>query len=328
LARLLDAELARFPGRAGVYVRHLETREEAGVHADQAFSSASVIKIPIMVLAYQLAEQGNLDLNERVELHRADLRDGTGVLQYHDAGLGPTVRDLITQMIITSDNTATDLMVLKVGGVDRLNRWLVELGYSGTKMIGRGFEYRRKLLAGLNPEFGDLTPEETTGLMYALQDNPLFALYGSLFTGPRLQWVETVRDPANRRRFAQEQNKRTVEDPAYWLGSMKPSETGRMLEAIEHGTIASRESCDAMKLALRRQQAGSRRIPHYLDVPAGHKTGDSRVIANDVGLVYARSGTIVFAFFSNAIDGPYGEAEDRIGRIAQLVVDYFDGPNR
>jgi len=39
------------------------------------------------------------------------------VLQYHDLGIQPTVRDLITEMIITSDNTATDLMTLKVGGV-------------------------------------------------------------------------------------------------------------------------------------------------------------------------------------------------------------------
>ena len=37
------------------------------------------------------------------------------------------------------------------------------------------------------------------------------------------------------------------------------------------------------------------------------------------------SGPIVIAFFANAIEGSYGEAEDRIGRIAQLVVSYFDG---
>jgi hypothetical protein len=49
------------------------------------------------------------------------------------------------------------------------------------------------------------------------------------------------------------------------------------------------------------------------------------VLANDVGVVYAKSGPIVVAFFGNAIEGSYGEAEDRIGRIAQLIVEYFDG---
>ena len=62
LTRLLEAELDRFPARAGVYVKHLPTGEEAGVRADEAFSSASVIKIPIMVRAFQLAEEKKLDL--------------------------------------------------------------------------------------------------------------------------------------------------------------------------------------------------------------------------------------------------------------------------
>ena len=52
LQRLLDAELARFPGKAGVWVKHLTTGEEAGVRADEMFNSASVIKIPVMVLAF------------------------------------------------------------------------------------------------------------------------------------------------------------------------------------------------------------------------------------------------------------------------------------
>ena len=41
-------------------------------------------------------------------------------------------------------------------------------------------------------------------------------------------------------------------------------------------------------------------------------------------IIYARSGPIVIAVLVNGITGPYGEAEDRIGRIAKLVVDHFD----
>jgi hypothetical protein len=77
---------------------------------------------------------------------------------------------------------------------------------------------------------------------------------------------------------------------------------------------------------LRAQQAGARRLPHFLSVPVAHKTGDfPPVLANDVGIAFARSGPIVLSFFSNAIVGPYGEAEDRIGQIARLIVEYFDG---
>jgi len=58
-----------------------------------------------------------------------------------------------------------------------------------------------------------------------------------------------------------------------------------------------------------------------------HKTGDSAVIANDAGMIYARSGTIVIAFFANGVTGTYAETEDRIGQLARLIVEYFDGVN-
>ena len=95
-----------------------------------------------------------------------------------------------------------------------------------------------------------------------------------------------------------------------------------MIEAIEKKTIASRPACDDMLRMMRAQQAGSRRLPHFITVPIAHKTGDfPPVLANDVGIIYARSGAIVVSFLGNAISGNYGEAEDRIGRFAQQLVE-------
>ncbi len=324
LTRLLESQLAGFPARTGLYVKHLGTGEEAAVRGDESFSSASVIKLAIMIRAFQLVDARTLDLNERVTIGRADLRDGSGVLQFHDLGLTPTYRDLITEMVITSDNTATDLMVQKIGGVAALNTWLQSSGFTQTQMVGRGHEYRKKLLTLINPAFANLTPEETTGLQYASQGSALFSLYTDLFTGTRAKWVELVRDPANRRTLAEQRGRLTVQDRAYWLGDMTPRETGRLLEAIERGTLTSKESAATMKTIMGRQQAGSRRLPHFLDVPVAHKTGDSAVIANDVGLVSARSGTVIISFFVNGVTGSYGEAEDRMGRAAREIVDYFD----
>ena len=75
-----------------------------------------------------------------------------GVFQFADLGLAPTLRDLIQQMIITSDNTATDVMTTKIGGVEALNAWLAQSGYT-MRLMNRGWEYRRKLLARLDPRF-------------------------------------------------------------------------------------------------------------------------------------------------------------------------------
>ena len=333
LSAVLAAHLEQIPAKTGLYVKHLTTGEEVSIRADESFNSQSIIKVPIMVRAFQLAERGQFNLDERVTLTRADLRDGSGTFQYLDLGASVTMRDLIQHMIVTSDNTATDLVTVKAGGKNAINAWLEESGYR-MRLVNRGWEYRGKLLAKLDPRLANLTAEEVTGLQYAMNpgNGQMFTHYQPLFTGPRAAWVDIVRDPANRRAHTANQRKLMVEDPDIWLGDMSPREIGRMLETIERCTTASnapalaaRASCDTMKLFMRRQLAGARRLPHFLEVPIAHKTGDAGNIANDVGIIDARSGPIVIAAMVTGITGSYGEAEDRIGRIAAAVVDHFDG---
>jgi beta-lactamase class A len=284
LQRLLEAELARFPGHAGVWVRHLSLGEEAAVHADDTFNSASVIKLCVLALAFQMADRGELSLAERVTINAADFRGGSGIFRYNDPGLQPTLRDVLLQMVITSDNTATDIAIAKMGGVARVNAWLLQTGYADALK--------------LNMTTGDL-----------------FAKYAALAAG------------SNR-------NEKTNADRAYWLGEMTPRATGRLIEAIQRCSdgsaptpaIASQKSCADMIRMMRAQQSGARRLPHFVTASVAHKTGDfPPVLANDAGIIFARSGPIVVSFFGNAIEGPYAEAEDRIGRVAQLIVAYFDG---
>jgi len=181
-------------------------------------------------------------------------------------------------------------------------------------------------MARVDQRFGDLPAEQVVGLMYAMQNNALFSRYQDLFTGPRAELVDVVRSAAFHRSYNQARDKYLSDDSNYWLGTMTPREVGRLLEAIESNAIASKESCAEMRSILLRQQAGTRRIPHFLSVPVGHKTGDGPPnIANDVGIVYAHSGPLVISFVTASNTGPYAELEDRMGRVAKMVVDYFDG---
>ena len=101
-------------------------------------NTLSVIKIPVMILAFRDAEAGKLDLTARYTIRPEDLRRGSGLLQTFDIGLNPTHRDLIEQMIITSDNTATDIMIGVVGR-DRVNAMLAELARDiGIERLGGG----------------------------------------------------------------------------------------------------------------------------------------------------------------------------------------------
>lgn len=317
LTKLIESELGRFPAKAGVYVKHLGTGEEAVVLGNDHFNSASVIKIPVMVLAYRLADQKKLNLDDRVEIKPSDFRGGSGIFRYHNVGLNPTIRDVITQMIITSDNTATDIMIAKVGGIDQVNQFLKQSGYTSTRLVQTVYQLFRKRYEVLDPKYKSLTTED----VFALQSNL------PSFTQPRQALIKEINDASAKRRLNDEVNKLYVENEEHWLGVITPSEMGGMLEGIEKGTIASKESCEEMKRIMRAQQSGARRIPHFLTVPVAHKTGDLGVVANDVGMIYARSGTIVIAFCTLGITGPYAETEDRIGRVSQLIVEYFDGVN-
>jgi len=321
LERLLAAEVARMPARVGLYVKDLRTGEQVAIHADEVFSSQSTRKIPVMILEFQSADQGTLNLDERVQIQRSDFRSGTGVLQYHEPGMSLTVRDLITEMIITSDNTATGIVIARLGGRDRVNRWLSDNKYV-TRTTWGTVESTRKMFSVLGPSFVNLTDEEVTALEYLRTNNSLFDRYTDLFAGSRKALVDAV--VRNASTLAESIRNRRDEDESYWTGRTTPREMGTFLESIERGTAVSAKRSLEMKNVLLRQQLGTRRIPHFLTVPVAHKTGDGANVVNDVGVVYARSGPIVISFFATSVKGPYAETEDHIGRIARMVVDYFD----
>jgi beta-lactamase class A len=111
LTKLLAGETARFPGKLTVYVKQLTTGQEAAVAPDEPMSSMSVIKLGIHAKAYQMVERGALDLDERIIMKTMNLRGGSGIFQYHAPGLNPTLRDLLWEIVITSDNTATDACI-------------------------------------------------------------------------------------------------------------------------------------------------------------------------------------------------------------------------
>jgi beta-lactamase class A len=306
LTRLLEAELARFVGpggpyKGGIYVKNLATGEQAVVHGDDHFETASTFKLVVMVMAYQLSEQGKLDLNARYTIKASDIRGGSGIFQYHDLGLQPTLRDVITQMVITSDNTATDIMIAQVGGKDAINAWLKANGYAVFHVQRTIFEAFRFIYELDDPRNKDLSPERLYALMH---DEAAFGkMYGRI--GKTLV-----------SRASKDEN---------MLAVVTPAEMGRLLESIETETIASRQSCAEMKRIMLAQQAGARKIPHYLDVPVAHKTGEYFGVTNDVGMVYAKSGPIIIAFYSMGYTGLEGEADDRLGAVARLIVEYFDG---
>lgn len=144
----LTADLNRIAlsndGVMGVFVKDLTSGETFAVNADTIFPQASSIKIPILIALMRQAQDGKLDLADRIEIRPAGLVGGSGVLQFFsDGGSAVSLRDLAVLMVVLSDNSATNLIIDRVG-MDNVNAMFDGLGLKGTrlarKMIDIGAE--------------------------------------------------------------------------------------------------------------------------------------------------------------------------------------------
>src|SRR4051812_34380091 len=155
----IRARLDSLPAQSSFYAKRLSDGREVAIRADVPMNTASVIKIPVMILAFRDADAGRLDLDQHYVIRAEDLRRGSGLLQTFAPGLQPTLRDILTQMIITSDNTATDIMIAKVG-LDRVNRMLDSLGYRQTRLNATTGELFRQVWVAADPKYSSMTDRE------------------------------------------------------------------------------------------------------------------------------------------------------------------------
>ena len=120
-------------GKIGLYVCYPERGEGYGFNADMPLEAASVIKLPIMVEAFRQKEAGLINFDAPVTIRPEDKLPSCGALTYLHDGLTVTVGDLVTLMIILSDNTATNLMIGMLG-IENINATIESLGLTGTRL--------------------------------------------------------------------------------------------------------------------------------------------------------------------------------------------------
>jgi beta-lactamase class A len=234
----------------GVALHHIESGEEINLNADESFPMCSVLKIPVLVEAFRQMRQGKFTLEDRWELTSAEKNIGSGILTYLQDGLTPTVRDLLTLMIIISDNTATDMIMHRLG-VDQIDRTMHDLGLADIHMA--------LTIRGIFDEMlGD-----------ASDPARLFVDLDRHKTAP----------PVNR------ESRAFSSGPDNNVST--PRAMTRLLTMIYRGEIIDRAACDEMLYILLQQQLNAR-LPLFLPygVPFAHKTGTLAGIRNDAGVLY------------------------------------------
>jgi beta-lactamase class A len=292
LQALVEARLDSLDAVATIYAKHIPTGREIAVSADRPMNTLSVIKIPVMVQAFLDDASGRLDLDARYTVTGDDLRRGSGLLQTFVAGLRPTLRGLVTQMIITSDNTATD-MVIDAVGLDRVNQLLEREGYRETRLRMTTGDLFREVWVRADTANASLSDEDV--------------FLAGFPTDPE----------ASERSFLLEG------DSTAWLGRTTAREMGRLLEQILNAEIASTRASSEMVDILRAQLYTSR-LPQrvrWQGVEVAHKTGDWPPIAgNDVGILFYEGGPAIVSVFTNQNTGDFFELEATLGRIAEDIV--------
>ncbi len=140
LADRLEPLIRQHEGKVAVAVKHLALGETFAHEADTPMPTASLIKLPIMVEAYRQANEGKINLDDKVTLAADDKVPGSGILTTHfSPGATIALRDAVRLMIAYSDNTATNLVLAKIG-LPATAETMERLGLSNTKV--HSFVYR------------------------------------------------------------------------------------------------------------------------------------------------------------------------------------------
>lgn len=298
----LEAQLRdirdRVDGRMAVYVEHLGTGERVAIDADAEYETFSVIKVPIMATVLDQVRQGRLRLDQRVPLRLDQRRLPSGVLYALDAGLQPTVRDLLTLMIVISDNEATDALADLVGR-DAVTRFMGSLGLSQTRIRFSDLEWDRLWLSGLDPAWRDASGDRTV-----------------VFPFEKYSAAEVS-----------EAFRRVIEDTGLYFGRSTARDIGRLFALMARGDLVSGDASALMVEILKKQQVNDR-LPRYLGrgVAIAHKTGDGQPwVANDAGIVWVNGQPIVIVVLAGHHRGSTEDLRVAEGRIAAAVVHHYGG---
>lgn len=139
----LQSEVAQIAsqhhGQVAVYAKNLKTGQTIALKSDEPVQTASVIKLALLYEAMQQIRAGKAHWEDKVTLAKDNQTDGSGVLGFFDTPVTLTLKDILSMMIIVSDNTATNLAIDTIG-LDATNSEMSRIGLKNTwlyKKIGK-----------------------------------------------------------------------------------------------------------------------------------------------------------------------------------------------
>lgn len=292
LDQQLQSIAAAHHGRVALYAHNLKTGQTASLSPNLPVKTASTIKMGILLDAAEQIRAGRATLAERLVLTKANQVEGSGVLGELTPPIALTLGDVLTLMVVVSDNTATNMAIDRLG-LAHIDATLRAAGLKNTWLYKKVYVPASGPMPADQPQFGlgKTTPREMASLM-------------ERFATCNLALSSNLSDPSESK-----------------AESAPPPVQSAPPQVV----------CGAILNMLRHQQDrdGLPRFIENLDTSEhgsaiANKTGALDQVRNDVALIAAKNGPIVIAAFTfdNADQRWNGDNEGQItlAKLGQAIV--------
>jgi len=294
----IEDVIKRAEGEVGVALRHLESGQGLELNAGSPFPMASTFKLPILVELMAQVKEGRFSLDDDVSVQTTDQHLGSGMLSSLTApGIKLTVRNLANLMMMISDNSATDILLAKVGA-EKVNKRLRQYGIEGLSVNRSCQELIMDWMGVDYQKYKGLTLEQIE--------------------------AESKKMPGRSPEANRESARKFILDPR---DQSTPAAMNLLLDKIYKKEILDPESCDLILSIMLQCQTGEGRIKGELPpgTPVAHKTGTIAGTVNDAGIITLPDGLghVALTVFTKNFEDETGDVEKIIAEIARLVYDYF-----
>jgi beta-lactamase class A len=316
-AKKLEEEVrlaSRSGGELGLYVKELSSGEVFSAGGERSWYLASGVKVPVAIELLRRTERGALSLEESVQLKESDFIDGTGETNFQKPGAKLKLGYLLEQMIIHSDNTATDLLLRKLG-LAQVNSLVESLVPEGFGKITTLADVRRHAYSGLHPQAMELANSDLRRVGEVRGDSERIRILASLLPI----------DP--------EEADLGASFAAYYAGGLNSGTLLSMCELLRKltegealGSLGTKKLLGIME----RVETGRRRIKAGLgpEFVWAHKTGTQYERACDFGIAWRRSDPDRKVIVAACASGfaTTAKAEAALRRLGRSMRDIFPRP--
>lgn len=158
----------QYPGfTPGVFLIDLDTNNFMDWSGTASFPAASTIKVPILIAFFQAVDAGKIQLDEQLTMRKDLIAPEAGDMQYLPVGAKFSALETATKMITISDNTATNMLIDRLGGIQAVNERFKSWGLATTQITN--------LLPDLKGT-NTTSPKELASLMVRVSQGELVSL--------------------------------------------------------------------------------------------------------------------------------------------------------